>query len=188
MSNWGWDTIPAKCIMALDQLTNLGSESSIQLSGTLSQQLRAEGRRWLCQFWLPFADPAFVEWPSQAWTKHSAGVGRQQLTLPLLTVPQVEIRGAPDIYVMAGSGVVLHCVITGLIEIPPFVFWYRAGQRIAGSAVESASGTPTKDHVTQSTFIGKSRTSFSFSHRWLLNHFLTCYLHRFVQRLECTSH
>ena len=51
-------------------------------------------------------------------------------------VPQVEIRGAPDIYVMAGSGVVLHCVISGLIDTPPFIFWYHNKRRIAGSGVE----------------------------------------------------
>jgi len=53
-----------------------------------------------------------------------------------VVVPQVEIRGAPDIYVMAGSEVVLHCVISGLIDTPPFIFWYHNKQRIAGSAVE----------------------------------------------------
>ena len=58
-------------------------------------------------------------------------------------VPQVEIRGAPDIYVMAGSGVVLHCVISGLIDTPPFIFWYHNKQRIAGSAVEK---DVVKDH------------------------------------------
>lgn len=53
-------------------------------------------------------------------------------------VPQVEIRGAPDIYVMAGSGVALHCVISGLIETPPYVFWYHKTERIAGSALEES--------------------------------------------------
>jgi len=53
-----------------------------------------------------------------------------------VVVPQVEIRGAPDIYVMAGSGVVLHCVISGLIDTPPFIFWYHNKRRIAGSGVE----------------------------------------------------
>lgn len=54
------------------------------------------------------------------------------------TVPQVEIRGAPDIYVMAGSGVALHCVISGLIETPPYIFWYHKTERIAGSALEES--------------------------------------------------
>lgn len=53
-------------------------------------------------------------------------------------VPQVEIRGAPDIYVMAGSGVALHCVISGLIETPPYIFWYHKTERIAGSALEES--------------------------------------------------
>lgn len=48
----------------------------------------------------------------------------------------MEIRGAPDIYVMAGSGVALHCVISGLLETPPFVFWYHKTERIAGSALQ----------------------------------------------------
>ena len=52
-----------------------------------------------------------------------------------ISVPEVEIRGAPDIYVMAGSGVALHCVISGLLETPPFIFWYHKTERIAGSAV-----------------------------------------------------
>ncbi len=52
------------------------------------------------------------------------------------SVPTVEIRGAPDIYVMAGSGVALHCVISGLLETPPFVFWYHKTERIAGSALQ----------------------------------------------------
>jgi len=50
----------------------------------------------------------------------------------------VEIRGAPDIYVMAGSGVALHCVISGLIETPPYIFWYHKTERIAGSALEES--------------------------------------------------
>lgn len=54
----------------------------------------------------------------------------------LRTVPQVEIRGAPDIYVMSGSGVTLHCVISGLIDTPPYIFWYHKTERIAGSALE----------------------------------------------------
>lgn len=53
-------------------------------------------------------------------------------------MPQVEIRGAPDIYVMAGSGVALHCVISGLIETPPYVFWYHKTERIAGSALDES--------------------------------------------------
>ncbi|XP_046462777.1 uncharacterized protein LOC124208948 isoform X2 [Daphnia pulex] len=55
-----------------------------------------------------------------------------------IVVPQVEIRGAPDIYVMAGSGVALHCVISGLIETPPYIFWYHKTERIAGSALEES--------------------------------------------------
>lgn len=57
----------------------------------------------------------------------------------LYSVPTVEIRGAPDIYVMAGSGVALHCVISGLLETPPFVFWYHKTERIAGSALQEPS-------------------------------------------------
>lgn len=55
-----------------------------------------------------------------------------------IVVPQVEIRGAPDIYVMSGSGVALHCVISGLIETPPYIFWYHKTERIAGSALEES--------------------------------------------------
>lgn len=51
-------------------------------------------------------------------------------------VPQVEIRGAPDIYVMSGSGVTLHCVVSGLIDTPPYIFWYHKAERIAGSALD----------------------------------------------------
>jgi len=76
-------------------------------------------------------------------------------------VPQVEIRGAPDIYVMAGSGVILHCVISGLIDTPPFIFWYHNKQRIAGSAVEkdivqdheNIVVPPTAGLLTDSIFI-----------------------------------
>ena len=76
----------------------------------------------------------------------------------LCTVPQVEIRGAPDIYVMAGSGVVLHCVISGLIDTPPFIFWYHNKHRIAGSAVEVISMETSKDGVAPtSAGISKSK-------------------------------
>lgn len=56
----------------------------------------------------------------------------------IFSVPQVEIRGAPDIYVMAGSGVALHCVISGLIDTPPYIFWYHKTERIAGSALDES--------------------------------------------------
>ena len=66
----------------------------------------------------------------------------------------MEIRGAPDVYYMAGSEVVLNCVISGLMEMPPFVFWYRGGQRIAGPALETTdpSSASSSGDVFSGTF------------------------------------
>ena len=41
---------------------------------------------------------------------------------PFLT--QVKILGGQDIHVKEGSAVVLKCVITNIVEKPPFVTWY----------------------------------------------------------------
>lgn len=72
-----------------------------------------------------------------------------------LIVPQVEIRGAPDIYVMAGSGVALHCVISGLIETPPYIFWYHKTERIAGSALEESPVYEGSKEVAALAFSGE---------------------------------
>ena len=37
---------------------------------------------------------------------------------------QVKILGGQDIHVKEGSAVVLKCVITNIVEKPPFVTWY----------------------------------------------------------------
>ena len=45
---------------------------------------------------------------------------------------QVKILGGQDIHVKEGSAVVLKCVITNIVEKPPFVTWYlnnKVGQR-----------------------------------------------------------
>ena len=65
----------------------------------------------------------------------------------------MEIRGAPDIYVMAGSGVALHCVISGLLETPPFIFWYHKTERIAGSAVH--------EEITRSDYESAVKEAFA---------------------------
>ena len=39
--------------------------------------------------------------------------------------PQVEIKGSPEIYVNSGSHQVeLQCLLTDVLEEPPFIFWY----------------------------------------------------------------
>ena len=39
--------------------------------------------------------------------------------------PRVEIKGSPEIYVNSGSyQVELQCLLTDVLEEPPFIFWY----------------------------------------------------------------
>jgi len=44
--------------------------------------------------------------------------------------PQVEIKGAPDVYVNSGSQVELVCLLTDVLEEPPFIFWYYGDERL----------------------------------------------------------
>ena len=44
--------------------------------------------------------------------------------------PQVEIKGSPDIYVNSGSQVELLCLLTDVLEEPPFIFWHYEDERL----------------------------------------------------------
>lgn len=47
-----------------------------------------------------------------------------------VVVPKVEISGAADLYVKAGSLVNIKCVITKSLEEPAYIFWYHDGERV----------------------------------------------------------
>lgn len=69
----------------------------------------------------------------------------------------MEIRGAPDIYVMAGSGVALHCVVSGLLETPPYIFWYHKTERIAGSALDESKIAEGSKETAVSAMSGRNQ-------------------------------
>ncbi|KAK2709723.1 zwei Ig domain protein zig-8-like [Artemia franciscana] len=56
-----------------------------------------------------------------------------------VVVPTIEIKGDPDIYVMAGSSVNLNCVITGYIDEPAFVLWRHHGKETVQTVISSDS-------------------------------------------------
>ncbi|XP_018017578.2 zwei Ig domain protein zig-8 [Hyalella azteca] len=45
-------------------------------------------------------------------------------------VPQVEITGEAEKYVRKGSTAKLECRVSSTVELPDYIFWYRAGQRL----------------------------------------------------------
>ncbi|KAF2348933.1 Immunoglobulin I-set [Trinorchestia longiramus] len=45
-------------------------------------------------------------------------------------VPQVEITGEAEKYVRRGSTAKLECRVSSTVELPDYIFWYHAGQRL----------------------------------------------------------
>lgn len=59
------------------------------------------------------------------------------------TGPQVEIKGAPDIYVNSGSQVELVCLLTDVLEEPPFIFWHYGDERLVMDRRPHQRGPPS---------------------------------------------
>ena len=55
----------------------------------------------------------------------------------------MEIKGAPDIYVDSGSQVELVCLLTDVLEEPPFIFWYYGDERLVMDRRPHQRGAPS---------------------------------------------
>jgi len=57
--------------------------------------------------------------------------------------PQVEIKGAPDIYVNSGSQVEIVCLLSDVLEEPPFIFWHYGDERLVMDRRPHQRGAPS---------------------------------------------
>ena len=58
----------------------------------------------------------------------------------------MEIRGSPDIYVKSGSRVELQCILSDVLEEPPFIFWYYEDRRLIIADADAAE--PQRDEAS----------------------------------------
>lgn len=58
----------------------------------------------------------------------------------------MEIRGSPDIYVKSGSRVELQCILSDVLEEPPFIFWYYEDRRLIIADADTAE--PQRDEAS----------------------------------------
>ena len=47
-----------------------------------------------------------------------------------ISVPSVKILGDKEVHVKSGTSVTLRCLISNVLDVPSYVFWYRGDRRI----------------------------------------------------------
>ena len=74
---------------------------------------------------------------------------------------QVKILGGQDIHVKEGSAVVLKCVITNIVEKPPFVTWYL-NNKVGGKRIVLKLGGCAGEMITNDFYRKPSLDQFQF--------------------------
>ncbi|XP_068201174.1 uncharacterized protein [Palaemon carinicauda] len=83
-----------------------------------------------------------------------------------IIVPQVEVIGDVDKYVRKGSTARLECTVSSTVQLPDYIFWYHAGERLleydhprAKISVSRRGGQGSEMSITSTLVITKAQPS-----------------------------
>lgn len=107
-----------------------------------------------------------VEWKCSNW-----------IFLCIAIVPRTELIGDTNRYVKEGSKVTLHCIVSGALDPPLYIFWFHGSEQIYPDNRRSWKtdinrNSLESDH-TQSTVCGEKKFSFYYPlYCWIWRHLL----------------